>query len=193
MSAAATAARAVKDAYPVTYEHHHVLEQLIGKPKARALPFEIGKTIGCTYCGAAVGEVCRTDSGLAAMWQHKARRSGTYQQWMARVWEITHEIVEQRAASQRADVEVRQGPRLRPKLCISASGEITVEQQRGMSVAERIGASAARLRAAREADDRAWREAAASSAELADAEREMRESAAMVGVTDIELLLRGGE
>lgn len=34
---------------------------------------------------------------------------------------------------------------------------------------------------------------AIASAELADAEREMRESAALVGVSDIEMLLRGGE
>jgi hypothetical protein len=174
----------------LTYEHHHALVQVLGKKRARTFYMEVGRRHPCTYCGAKIGEQCVTDAGLRTeCYQHKARRDASHDEATREIWELTREIVATRKANEEATLPVSMPSavprvRLRPKIELALSSD---------PIGVRLGLAVARVQAARERDERAWRELGEAIEDLADAEESLREIAGSLGLTDVEALMRAGE
>lgn len=173
----------------LTPEHHHALDQLLGRKAARELYLKIAHRFPCTYCGAKVGDVCVTDTGAATAYAHGARRHESHAAWQREVWELANPIVEERRANREATMPVKLPSvvvtrRLRPRIVIDPD----YEDRTPLGV--QLGIAAARVTEARAREERAWLDVNEATLELLDAERELSETAKRLGLTDTEALLR---
>lgn len=93
-------------------DHRHVnmLKQKIGAREAREFWFRCELTYPCDHCGADRSEQCRTASGLAVPYTHRARSAAAFDFCHESLWDATNADVEE------AEMARQQSPRPRIRL-----------------------------------------------------------------------------